>query len=229
MFDFWITLFCIIITIGFYVLANKIHKKFPSPLTIPIFIATASVISVLLLFNISYEQYTFAKELMTFLLGPATVALAVPLYRQRNVIFTHVFPIFIGIFGGTITTIFVAIYMAIGFGLTEQMVRSFSVKSITIPIANEVAPIIAADQSLVLAFVMITGICGAMFGSFFMNIGRIQHPIARGLGFGTISHGIGTSQAVKEGELAGASSSVAMGLAAIITSLILPWMIPLLF
>lgn len=228
MMDFGITAFCITLTIGIYLLSLKIFNRFPSPFTMPVFFSTVTIIIVLLISGISYEEYTFAKDIMTFLLGPATVALAVPLYRQRHVIFKHLLPVFIGILGGTMITIIVAVYMAIWFGLSTDMIYSFSIKSITIPIASEVAPIIQADASLVMLFVMITGMTGAMFGSYFLNLGKIHDPIARGLGYGTISHGIGTSQAVKEGELIGASASVAMGLAAIITSLIIPWMLPLL-
>lgn len=226
--SYMITIFCIAITIGIYLLSLNLFNRFPSPITMPVFLSTVMIIIVLLIFGVSYEEYTLAKDMMTFLLGPATVALAVPLYEQRKVIFNNLFPIFVGILGGTLITIVVAVYMAIWLGLSSDMARAFSIKSITIPIASEVAPIIEADPSLVMMFVMITGITGAMFGSFFLNIGKIHDPIARGLGYGTISHGIGTSQAVKEGEIEGASSSVAMGLAAIITSLIIPWLLPLL-
>lgn len=226
--SYMITIFFIAITIGIYLLSLNLFNRFPSPITMPVFLSTVMIIIVLLIFGVSYEEYTLAKDMMTFLLGPATVALAVPLYEQRKVIFNNLFPIFVGILGGTLITIVVAVYMAIWLGLSSDMARAFSIKSITIPIASELAPIIEADPSLVMMFVMITGITGAMFGSFFLNIGKIHDPIARGLGYGTISHGIGTSQAVKEGEIEGASSSVAMGLAAIITSLIIPWLLPLL-
>src|SRR5690625_3166144 len=223
-----ITSFCILITISLYILSIKLHEKFPSPFTMPIFLSTVAIIFVLFISGISYEDYTIAKDIMTFLLGPATVALAVPLYRQRKVVFKHIVPVFLGILSGTFITIIVAIYMSSWFRLSTEMTRSFSIKSITIPIASEVAPIIEAHPSLVMLFVMITGMTGAMFGSFFLNIGNVHAPLARGLSFGTISHGIGTSQAMKEEDLQEASSSVAMGLAGIITSLIIPWVLPLL-
>src|SRR5690625_4953435 len=102
MMNYIITLFCICITIGLYILSTRIHKRFPTPVTMPVFFATISIMIVLILSGISYEEYTLAKDIMTFLLGPATVALAVPLYRQRKIIFQHLLPIFIGILGGTL-------------------------------------------------------------------------------------------------------------------------------
>lgn len=224
----FITCFCILLTLGTYIFAQQTHAKYPMIITTPIFLATTIIILVLYILNISYEQYTFAKEIMTFLLGPATISLAVPLYKHREIIFKHTWPILISIFIGTIATISSAMLLANILHFSTNMMRSLTLKSITIPIASEVAEIISADPSLVLAFVMITGMAGAMFGSLILNIANIHHPIARGLAFGTIAHGIGTSRAIQENELSGASSSVAMGLAAILTSLFLPFVLPLL-
>src|SRR5690625_7981028 len=103
----------------------------------PFFLASVAIIFVLFISGISYEDYTIAKDIMTFLLGPATVALAVPLYRQRKVVFKHIVPVFLGILSGTFITIIVAIYMSSWFRLSTEMTRSFSIKSITIPIASE--------------------------------------------------------------------------------------------
>lgn len=223
-----ITIFGISITIGVYILSLILMRKYPSPLTMPIFFCTVVIIFILLISRISYEQYHLAKDIMSYLLGPATVALAVPLYKKREILYKNLRSILIGILLGTASTIVSAVYMAKVFGLSEAMIRSFSIKSITIPIASEVSTIINADLSLVTAFVMITGMFGAMFGSLILNVVRITHPIARGLSFGTIAHGIGTSQAIREGEIEGATSSVAIGLTGVITSLMIPLLLPLL-
>lgn len=223
-----ITLFGIFITVGVYILSLVITRKYPSPLTMPIFFCTVTIILILSVSRISYEQYSLAKDIMSYLLGPATVALAVPLYKQREILYKSLRSVLIGILLGTTATIVSAVYMAQLFGLSDAMIRSFSIKSITIPIASEVTNIIHADLSLVTAFVMITGMFGAMFGTWLLNIARITDPMARGLSFGTIAHGIGTSQAIKEGEIEGATSSVAIGLTGIITSLIIPLLLSLL-
>lgn len=222
-----ITFFSIVLTVVVYLISLKLAQKYPSVLTMPIFFCTATIILILSISQISYEQYEVAKEIMSFLLGPATVALAVPLYRQREIVFKNITAVFTGILLGTLSTIISAIYLTKWFGLPEVMVRSVSIKSITIPIANEVTPIIEADISIVTVFVMITGMFGAMFGTTVLNLAKVRNPIGRGLSFGTVSHGIGTSQAMQEGEIEGATSSVAMGLTGIITAFIIPLLLPL--
>lgn len=223
-----ITIFSILLTIGIYSMSLKIHRKYPSPFTMPIFFCTVIIICVLLMTGITFDQYRIAKDIMTYLLGPATVALAVPLYKQKDLIVKHLIPLLIGLMIGTLATIVSAVYLSLWTGLSKEIVKAFSIKSITIPIASEVAHIIEANPTLVAGFVMITGMLGAMFGSMLLNIAKIFHPIARGLSFGTISHGIGTAQAMKEGDIQGATSGVAIGLTGIFTSLMIPWLLPLL-
>src|SRR5690625_1810383 len=215
------------LTISVYILSLWVFKKRPSIFTMPILFCTIVIIAVFVIGGISYEEYHLAKEIMTYLLGPATVALAVPLYKQRKMIKKNMLPIMVGMMLGTIVTIGSAVAMAIWFGLSDVMIRSLSVKSITIPIADEVAYILDANPTLVAGFVMITGMFGAMFGSVLLNIAKITHPVARGLSFGTMAHGIGTAQAMNEGEIQGATSGIAIGLAGIFTSILLPWVLPL--
>lgn len=223
-----ITVLSIIVTIGVYLISLPLSKKYPSVLTMPIFFCTTIIIIILLLSGVSYAQYSLAKDIMAYLLGPATVALAVPLYSERETMFKNIIPVLFGVLVGSVATITAAVYLGKWLGLTESAVRSLSVKSVTTPIASEIAEIVNAEPSLVVVFVIITGMFGAMFGSTILNIANITDPVARGLSFGTISHGIGTSQAMNEGVIEGASSGIAMGLAGIITSLILPLLIILL-
>lgn len=222
MVPFLITLFSVLITIGVYLISLPLSKKYPSMFTMPIFICTITIIVILLLSGISYEQYGLAKEMMTYLLGPATVALAVPLYRERQTMRKNIIPVVFGVLVGSIATVVSAIYLGIWSGLADHAIRSLSVKSVTIPIASEIAEIINGEPSLVVLFVLITGMFGAMFGSIILNLVKVTDPIARGLSFGTISHGIGTSEAMNEGEIEGAASGIAMGLAGIVTSLMIP-------
>ena len=166
---------------------------------------------------------------MTFLLGPATVALAVPLYKHRKILFQNLIPAFSGLFAGSITTILSAVLLAKLLGLANWISLSLSIKSITIPVAAEVAEIIGADSVLVASIVMVTGMMGAMFGPWILNRFHVYHPFARGISMGTIAHGIGTAEAAREGELQGAVSGVAMGLAAILTAILIPFVLPFLF
>lgn len=225
---FTITVLSIFITIGVYLVSLPLSKKYPSILTMPIFFCTVTIIAILLISGISYERYSLAKEIMTYLLGPATVALAVPLYRERKTMVKNIIPVIFGVLTGSIATIVSVVYLATWSGLSELTIRSLSVKSVTVPIASEIAIIINGEPAIVVVFVIITGMFGAMFGSALLNVAKITDPIARGLSFGTISHGIGTSQAMTEGRIEGAASGIAMGLAGIITSLIMPLLLSLI-
>lgn len=221
-----VTIFSIFITMLAYTLSRKAAGKYPSPLTSPVFLSTVIVICVLLILNIPYKEYEAASEIITYFLGPATVALAVPLYKQRKIIASNLLPALAGLLAGTVSTILSAVMIGYLLNLTNIILVSLTIKSITIPVASEVARMIDADPILVAAFVMITGMTGAMLGPWLMNVMKIHDPFSRGLAIGTIAHGIGTAEAAREGELQGAVSGAAMGLAAILTSLLLPAIIP---
>ncbi|OCA81991.1 hypothetical protein A8F95_14875 [Bacillus wudalianchiensis] len=223
-----VTLFSIVLTLGIYMLARVLAVRFPSPLTTPVFLSTAAIIFVLVGSGISYEEYTPAKEMMTYLLGPATVALAVPLYRNRYVLWQKAVPAFLGMIAGTLATIASAVWLTKAFHLTTTTAASAAVKSVTTPVAIEVARIIGGDPALSAIFVMVAGMFGAMFGPWLLTAMKVTDPFSRGLSMGTTAHGIGTAQIVNEGSLQGAVSGAAMGFAAILTSVILPWFFPLL-
>ncbi|MBM4764376.1 LrgB family protein [Bacillus sp. B15-48] len=221
-----VTFLSIGITVGAYLLSKVASKRFPSPLTTPVFFSTTLIILLLLLLNINYDDYTIAKEIMTFLLGPATVALAVPLYKYRDTLKKHSIPALLGIVFGTVSTMISAVALAKLLNLPNEVIASSSVKSVTVPVAVEVSAIIGGDPALTAAFVVATGILGTTLGPWLMNATNITHPLSRGLSLGTISHGQGTAQAATEGELQGAIAGVAMGLAAIFTAIIAPIMVP---
>ncbi len=222
----FVTLLSIAITIGAYLLSKVAGKWYPSPLTTPVFFSTTLIIILLLSLGINFAEYTIAKEIMTFLLGPATVALAVPLYKNRDTIKKHSAPALLGIVFGTVSTIISAVILSKLLNLSNEMIASASVKSVTVPVAVEVSAIFGGDPSLTAAFVVATGILGTMLGPWLMNITSITHPLSRGLALGTISHGQGTAHAATEGELQGAIAGVAMGLAAVFTAIIAPIIVP---
>jgi predicted murein hydrolase (TIGR00659 family) len=223
-----ITLFNILLTITVYLLTLYIAKKIRSPFTSPVFLSTILIIVVLTGANISYHQYLPAKDIMTFLLGPATVALAVPIYNNRKLIRMYLMPALFGLLVGTFTTIMIALLLAKWLHFSKSMILSISIKSVTVPVAAEIGQIIGGNPSLIAAFVIITGMFGAMFGPKLLNLLNVHHPFARGLSIGTISHGIGTAEAVREGEMQGAVAGASMGIAAILTSIIIPYLIPFL-
>src|SRR5690625_7706750 len=169
------------LTISVYILSLWVFKKRPSIFTMPILFCTIVIIAVFVIGGISYEEYHLAKVIMSYLLGPATVTLAVALYKQRKMIKKNMLPIMVGMMLGTIVTIGSAVAMAIWFGLSDVMIRSLSVKSITIPIADEVAYILDANPNLVAGYVMITGMFGEMFGSELHTLAQMHHILAQDL------------------------------------------------
>ena len=222
-----VTAFAIAVTVGAYALSLFARRKYPSPLTTPVLFSTAIVIAVLLASGISFPEYAPAKQIMTFLLGPATVALALPLYKNRQAFLRNLAPAGIGLLAGSLGTMIIASIIARLFRFEPELLASIAIKSATAPIAVELAKIIHGNPALTAIFVVITGMIGASFGPWLMDRLRITDPLSRGLALGTISHGQGTAQAVTETELSGAIAGVAMGLGAICTSLAAPWIVPL--
>jgi putative effector of murein hydrolase len=223
-----VTVFGIALTIGAYVVSLLARRAYPSPLTTPVLFSTAIVIAVLLASGFTFSDYGPAKEIMTFLLGPATVALALPLYKNREVFLRNLIPAGIGLLAGSLGTMLAAGLIARLFQFGPELVSSIAIKSATAPIAIEVAKIIEGNPALTAIFVVVTGMIGATFGPWLMDRGGITHPVSRGLALGTIAHGQGTAQAATEGELSCAIAGVAMGLGAVCTSLAAPWIVPLL-
>jgi len=222
-----VTAFGIAITIGAYAASLSARRCYPSPLTTPVLFSTVIIISVLLATGLSFSDYQPAKMIMTFLLGPATVALAVPLYKNRQAFFRNFVPAGIGLLAGSLGTMIAAGLIARLFKFGPELVSSIAIKSTSVPIAVEIAKIVHGNPTLTAIFVVITGMIGASFGPWLMDRLGITHPVSRGLALGTISHGQGTAQAATENELSGAVAGVAMGLGAVCTSLAAPWIVPL--
>ena len=223
-----VTVFTLAVTLGAYGLSRALARRYPSPLTTPVFFSTIVTIAVLIASGVPIADYAPAQRILALLLGPATVSLAVPLYKNRRTLLTNTLPACGGLVVGTLTTLAAAIVLARLLGLPSVIRASISIKSVTAPIAVELAPIIHGSASLTAAFVIATGMIGAMLGPWLMNVTGIHDPLARGLALGTISHGQGTAQAVIEGELQGAAAGIAMGLAAVLTSIVAPILVPLL-
>jgi len=214
-------------TLAAYLLSRRVARRYPSPFTTPVFFSTPIVIAMLLLAGLRLEDYRPAKELMVFLLGPATVALAVPLHKNWRTLIENALPACFGLAVGSLSTLIAAAALAKLCGLPPVVIASIAIKSVTAPIAIELAPIVHGDPTLAAGFVIATGMIGVMLGPWLMNLVGIRSPLARGLALGTISHGQGTAQAVHEGELQGAAAGIAMSLAAVLTALVGPFALSL--
>jgi predicted murein hydrolase (TIGR00659 family) len=216
------------LTVATYLLSRALAKRYTSPFMTPVFFSTTVVLLVLWGLGLRFEDYEPAKNLLGWFLGPATVGLAVPLYKNRRTLGRHAVPACVGLVVGSLATVVAAVCLAKGFALSATIVASISLKSVTAPIAIELAPILGGHPTLTAVCVIATGMIGAMFGPWLMTMCGIDDPLARGLALGTIAHGQGTAQAVIEGELQGAAAGIAMGLTAVFTSGLAPVLVPCL-
>ncbi|TLS39057.1 LrgB family protein [Pseudalkalibacillus caeni] len=215
----WITL-----TVASYVFSRKLYQRFPSPLLVPVFTSTFLLVLLLLIFNIEYETFMIGAGYIDKLLGPAIVALALPLYKQREMVKKYFASIGIGVLVGTITGLWSGFTLVSLLGFEPLIARSALPKSVTTPVAMEIARTVSGEPSLAVVFVMIAGIGGVMVGPFLMRGLKIDHFVGVGIGLGCASHAIGTSKALEFGEKAAAVSSIAMTLSAVCASILAPLM-----
>lgn len=197
-------------------------KSNGSPLLNPVLVAVVVLIVLLKLTHTDYQAYFQGAQFVHFLLGPATVALALPLYRQINALRRSVLAVAVGLVVGSIVAALSAMAIASALGGEQQTVLSMAPKSVTMPIAMGVAEQIGGLPSLTAAMVLITGIVGAVIGPSLLTLLNIRDPRARGLAMGTAAHGIGTARALTESETAGAFSGLAMGLNGAVTAILVP-------
>src|SRR5215831_5913231 len=163
-------IFGVAVTLGAYVLSRVVAKRHPSPFTTPVFFSTPLVILTLLATGIHLEDYKPAKDVLVFLLGPATVALAVPLHKNWRMLVENALPALFGLAAGSLSTLLASASLAKLLALSPAVVASIAIKSVTAPIAIELAPIVHGDPTLAAGFVIATGMTGAMFGPWLMNV-----------------------------------------------------------
>lgn len=198
------------------------------PFANPVAHAMWIIAAFLLLTSTSYTTYFSGAQFVHFLLGPATVALAVPLYENRKVVAAAIVPMLIALVVGCVTAIVSVVLLAQAFGLPHDVVLSLAPKSVTAGVAMGISDSLGADASLTAVAVILTGIMGAMIVTPMMNRMGITDYRARGFAVGLASHGIGTARAFQVDAVAGVFAGIAMSLNALVTSLLVPLAITLL-
>jgi predicted murein hydrolase (TIGR00659 family) len=220
--------FTILLTVGAYLLCKALYLRHPHPLLNIVLLGAGLVIATLLALKIPYQAYLPGRQLMTALLGPATVGLAVPLYRHRSLLRRYAPAILAGVGLGSLASMLLAVLLALLFGLPREIVLSLLPKSVTIPFAVEIAKLQGGSPGLASAFVVATGTLGSVFGAPLLNGAGIRNPIARGLAMGTGAHGQGTATAFLEGEREGSMAGLAMTLSGLTTAALAPLVVRLL-
>jgi len=215
---FWLTL-----TIGAYLVANKIYQASGLfPLLNPVALSILFVSLCLIGFEIDYERYFDGAKFIHFLLGPATVSLAIPIYQHWGTVLKARWAIIFSVILGAIFAVSITYLLGTVFGLDEITVKSLLPRNVTAPIAMGISELIGGIPSLTAIITVVTGILGAALGSFVLDIARIRNMSARGFAFGLASHGIGTARALAKDRQAGVFAAVAMGLSGIVTAMLIP-------
>ena len=219
----WLT-----VTLGVYLVALRLAalSRF-NPLVNPVLISILTLVLVLRLTGTEYRVYFDGAQFVHFALGPATVALAVPLYRNRALVRASALPILAALAVGAPMAILSAVGIAAALGAPSSILAALAPKSVTAGIAMGVARQIGADPALTAVMVIATGIVGAVMVTPLMNALRIRDFAARGFAVGLASHGIGTVRAFQVNDLAGAFAGLAMALNGLVTAILAPVLIGL--
>lgn len=221
-------LFSVGLTLAVYQLAQALYARTKLMLLQPLLVAVLLLVGTLVLLRMDYQLYKNNTQLLTLLLGPATVALAVPLYQNIKRVRQVLLPTLITLLvAGPFATV-LGVGIAWLMGAEHMIVMALAPKSVTTPIAMLVAEQIGGSASLAAVFVMITGMLGAIFGVELLRLFRVVHPAAVGMALGMVAHAIGTARSLQEGEEQGAFAALAMSMMGVITAVALPLVVALL-
>jgi predicted murein hydrolase (TIGR00659 family) len=208
-------------TLAAYVAADRLSGLVGRhPLANPVVIAAAALVVLLVVTGTPYVDYFEGAQFVHFMLGPATVALAVPLWRNLPTVRRSLVPMLAALIAGSATAAASAVAIAWTLGAPADVIASLAPKSVTAPIAMELSKTLGGIPSLTAVLVVVTGIIGAVTVTPLMNALKITNFAARGFAAGVASHGIGTARAFQVSELAGTFAGIAMGLNGALTSLI---------
>jgi predicted murein hydrolase (TIGR00659 family) len=205
------------LTIGAYALCAWLQKKLKWAFLNPILFSVALIIGALLLLRVSYEDYMKGAQYISYLLTPATVCLAIPLYKQLSLLKKHWKAILIGLLAGVLASAAGIVALAYLFGLTHGQFVTLLPKSITSAIGYGVSEELGGIPSITVAVIILTGITGNIIAKGLCRALRITEPAAQGLAIGASSHAIGTAKALEMGEVQGAMSSLAVVVSGLFT------------
>ena len=209
--------FGVFLTILAFMVGSWMKNRFKLAIFNPILIAVILIIFVLLLFDVDYASYKAGANLISYLLTPATICLAVPLYEQWEMLKKNYKAVVAGITSGVLTSLCTILVLALLFHLDHTAYVTLLPKSITTAIGMGVSEELGGYVSITVAVIIFTGITGNMLAETVCKVFRITDPVAKGIGIGTASHAIGTSKASEMGEVEGAMSGLSIGVAGILT------------
>ncbi len=223
-----VTVVSVVLTVGAYAASLRVRARWPSPLLGPVILSAPVLMVVVTVTPIHVSGYAHAGRIITWFLGPATVALAVPFHRHRRVLFANAAPLGIGLTLGTLVTMAAALVLGRLLGMPHGVEAALGLKTATAPVAVAVAPRVGADPSLVAGMVVLYALIVTVLGPRLLTALGVQGPVARGAALGGIGSGQGVAEALTEGQATGAAAAVSMVLAALLVTALAPPVIRLL-
>lgn len=206
-----------LISLAAYELGLILKKKFKLAIFNPLLIAIICVIGILAIFHVDYDSYYEGGKYISYLLTPATVCLAVPLYEQLTLLKKNLKAVAAGILSGVLASLVSVFLLAKLFGLSHEEYVTLLPKSITTAIGMGISEELGGIVTITVAVIIITGVLGNMIGEVVCRVCGIYEPVAKGLALGTSAHAIGTSKAMELGQVEGAMSSLAIAVAGLLT------------
>ena len=207
----------VFISLAAYGIGTLVKRKWNSPLANPLLIAIILVILFLKLSGVEYETYNASAKYLTYLLAPATVSLAIPMYERMQLLKENYAAILTGILSGVLASLVCVLAMALVFHLSQAEYVTLLPKSVTTAIGMDIAKELGGHSEIAAAEIIITGVLGNMAAEPICRIFAIRHPVAKGIALGTSAHAIGTAKAMEMGETEGAMSSLAIVVAGVCT------------
>jgi len=218
------------LTLGAYLLARAVHRLCRAHvLANPLLLAVALVVALLLWVGVPYARYFEAAAPLHFLLGPATVALAVPMVRHAAEVRSRLVPLLLANAAGVVLATVLALGLAAVLQAAPAVMASIAPKSVTTPVAMEIAQRLGGLPGLTAVIVVVTGIVGYVFGPALLDRAGVRDPAARGIAYGAVAHIMGVARAAQESEQAGAMAGLAMAFNALVLALLMPTLLPLLW
>ena len=215
-------IFGVILTILFFNIGIYIQKKTNKPIFNPLLIAILGIILFLSITKIPYESYKLGGDRINFFLGPVTIVLAVPLYKQFDLFKKYLLEILIGISCGVVVS-FISVKLIGHFTNADvDIINSLIPKSITTPMGISLTKTLNGVEAITVVSIILTGILGAIISPIIFKIGKINNPVAKGISLGTSAHALGTTKALEMGEVEGAMSGLSIGISGIITVILIP-------
>ena len=212
----------VLLTLAAFGLGVLINKRTGKAIFNPLLLGTAFVIVVLSVLNIPYDTYAASASPISYLLMPATVSLAVPLYEKWDLLCKNLVAIVASVLAGVMASLFSVLALALLLDLNHEQYITLLPKSVTTAISMDVSRELGGIATLTGAIVILTGIVGALAAETVCKVFRITNPIAKGIGIGTASHAVGTSKALEIGEVEGAMSGLSVAVAGIMTAVLCP-------